>query len=72
MTPETVTDPDLQEVAWDLSHLLDGERSGDERSARGSAVALGVTVGTVRSRINRARLMLKDRLKPHLNLEEDV
>jgi oligoendopeptidase F len=22
--PETVTDPDLQEVAWDLSHLLDG------------------------------------------------
>jgi oligoendopeptidase F len=31
MTPETVTDPDLQEVAWDLSHLL--ERSGDERSA---------------------------------------
>jgi oligoendopeptidase F len=34
--PDTVTDPDLQEVEWDLSHLLDGERSGDERSARGS------------------------------------
>ena len=26
MTPETVTDPDLQEVAWDLSDLLDGAR----------------------------------------------
>lgn len=24
MTPETVTDPDLQEVAWDLSDLIDG------------------------------------------------
>jgi len=24
----------------------------------------------VRSRINRARLMLKERLKPHLNLED--
>jgi oligoendopeptidase F len=34
--PDTVTDPDLQQVAWDLSHLLDGERSGDGRSARGS------------------------------------
>ena len=33
---------------------------------------LRIPGGTVRSRINRARLMLKDRLKPHLNLEEDV
>ncbi|HWK25548.1 MAG TPA: M3 family oligoendopeptidase [Solirubrobacter sp.] len=31
MTPETVTDPDLQEVAWDLSHLLDG--AGDDPQA---------------------------------------
>jgi oligoendopeptidase F len=29
--PETVTDPDLQEVAWDLSHLLDG--AGDDPQA---------------------------------------
>ena len=31
MTPETVTDPDLQEVAWDLSHLLNGQ--GDDPQA---------------------------------------
>src|SRR3954454_2008322 len=31
MTPETVTDPDLQEVAWDLSHLLNG--AGDDPQA---------------------------------------
>ena len=31
MTPETVTDPDLQEVAWDLSHLLEG--AGDDPQA---------------------------------------
>lgn len=29
--PETVTDPDLREVAWDLSHLLDG--AGDDPQA---------------------------------------
>jgi oligoendopeptidase F len=29
--PETVTDPDLQDVAWDLSHLLDG--AGDDPQA---------------------------------------
>ena len=29
--PDTVTDPDLQEVAWDLSHLLDG--AGDNPAA---------------------------------------
>lgn len=29
--PETVTDPDLQEVEWDLSHLLDG--AGDDPQA---------------------------------------
>ena len=29
--PETVTDPDLQEVAWDLSHLLNG--AGDDPQA---------------------------------------
>src|SRR4051794_23940981 len=32
MTPETVTDPDLQEVAWDLSHLLNGA-ADDPRAA---------------------------------------
>src|SRR3954451_5239068 len=32
MTPETVTDPDLQEVAWDLSHLLNGAAE-DPRAA---------------------------------------
>jgi len=31
---------------------------------------LRIPGGTVRSRINRARLMLKDRLKPHLSLED--
>lgn len=31
---------------------------------------LRIPGGTVRSRINRARLMLKDRLKPHLGLED--
>src|SRR5437867_4411233 len=31
---------------------------------------LRIPGGTVRSRINRARLMLKERLKPHLNLED--
>src|SRR4051794_20394559 len=31
MTPEAVTDPDLQEVAWDLSHLLNG--AGDNPRA---------------------------------------
>ena len=31
---------------------------------------LKIPGGTVRSRINRARLMLKERLKPHLNLED--
>src|SRR5690242_11972678 len=30
MTPETVTDPDLQEVAWDLSDLIDG--AGEEEA----------------------------------------
>jgi oligoendopeptidase F len=30
-TPETVSDPDLQEVAWDLSHLLNG--AGDDPQA---------------------------------------
>src|SRR3954470_14402589 len=29
--PDTVSDPDLQEVAWDLSHLLDG--AGDDPQA---------------------------------------
>src|SRR3954451_24296613 len=29
--PDTVSDPDLQEVAWDLSHLLDGP--GDDPQA---------------------------------------
>ena len=29
--PDTVTDPDLQEVEWDLSHLLDG--AGDDPQA---------------------------------------
>ena len=29
--PETVSDPDLQEVAWDLSHLLNG--AGDDPQA---------------------------------------
>src|SRR3954447_16534467 len=33
MTPETVTDPDLQEVAWDLSDLLDGASADDPRAA---------------------------------------
>ena len=33
MTPETVTDPDLQEVAWDLSDLLDGASADDAQSA---------------------------------------
>ena len=31
---------------------------------------LRIPGGTVRSRINRARLMLKDRLKPYLSLED--
>jgi RNA polymerase sigma-70 factor (ECF subfamily) len=31
---------------------------------------LRIPGGTVRSRINRARLMLKDRLKPHVSLED--
>src|SRR3954465_14369724 len=31
MTPEAVTDPDLHEVAWDLSHLLNG--AGDDPQA---------------------------------------
>src|SRR3954447_9472465 len=30
--PDTVSDPDLQEVAWDLSHLLDGN-GGDPQAA---------------------------------------
>ena len=33
MTPETVTDPDLQEVAWDLSDLLDGAAADDAQAA---------------------------------------
>ena len=33
MTPETVTDPDLQEVAWDLSDLLDGASADDAQAA---------------------------------------
>jgi len=33
MTPETVTDPDLQEVAWDLSDLLDGAGANDAQAA---------------------------------------
>ena len=31
---------------------------------------LKIPGGTVRSRINRARLMFKERLKPHLTLED--
>jgi oligoendopeptidase F len=31
--PDTVTDPDLQEVEWDLSHLLDGAGSDDPQAA---------------------------------------
>jgi RNA polymerase sigma-70 factor (ECF subfamily) len=31
---------------------------------------LKIPGGTVRSRINRARLMLKERLKPHVSLED--
>jgi oligoendopeptidase F len=34
--PDTVTDPDLQEVAWDLSHLLDG--AGDDPQAAADAL----------------------------------
>jgi len=33
MTPETVTDPDLQEVAWDLSDLIDGAAAEDAQAA---------------------------------------
>ena len=33
MTPETVTDPDLQEVAWDLSDLIDGASADDAQAA---------------------------------------
>jgi oligoendopeptidase F len=31
--PDTVTDPDLQEVSWDLSHLLDGASSDGPQAA---------------------------------------
>jgi oligoendopeptidase F len=33
MTPETVTDPDLQEVAWDLSDLIDGAGADEAQAA---------------------------------------
>ena len=39
MTPETVTDPDLQEVAWDLSDLLDGASADDAQAAVDSLLA---------------------------------
>src|SRR3954449_10912242 len=39
MTPETVTDPDLQEVAWDLSDLIDGASADDAQAAVDSLLA---------------------------------
>ena len=48
--PETVTDPDLQEVAWDLSHLLNG--AGDDPQAAVDAL-LGRGPGA-RRRVRRA------------------
>ena len=43
--PETVTDPELQEVAWDLSHLLNG--AGDDPQA-----AVDALLGQAQERAN--------------------
>ena len=63
--PDTVTDPDLQEVAWDLSHLLDGagRRSPGRRrrAARRRADARRRVRRALRRQGRRARRRRADR-----------